>query len=326
MKSRILTDPSPFNGHPGFRLSAMAFGFFLGGLVLAAHPAARAQQGPTAPMAANGATAPPQEANPVVDVENRKKISPDKPVNITSDRLNFDKLNGLTLFNGSVKVVHDEVTLNSDEVQASASNRVATALGHVRVNDLKSNIHLTCGNLDYHDLMDQITAHDHPVLDTLDENGMPLTIRSRQMELYTQQKRVVAHQDVEILHDGGRSEAQLATFDAKTNQLVLEENPRIFMPQGVIAGRRITTTLTGDHRFIVEGMAEAEFYSQPQAIPSKPSGNGTSTPLGPGMGVTTSPASSPGSGTAPASGIGPTNFVHSAPPGGGPVAVPPPGL
>jgi lipopolysaccharide export system protein LptA len=168
--------------------------------------------------------------------------------------------------------------------------------------------------------MDQITAHDHPVLDTVDENGMPLTIRSRQMELYAQQKKVVAHQDVEILHDGGRSEAQLATFDAKTNQLVLEENPRIFMPQGVIAGRRITTTLTGDHRFIVEGMAEAEFYSQPQAIPSKPSGNGTSTPLGPGMGVTSNPTSGAASGTGPAS------SVHPSLPGGGPVAVPPPGL
>jgi lipopolysaccharide export system protein LptA len=319
MKSRILTDLNLFNRRRGLWVLA---------LFLAVFSQARAQQGPTSPTAPKGEVSPastiPTTANSPLDVDNRKTISPEKPVNITSNQLSFDKLNGLTLFNGAVKVTHDQIILNSDQVEAASNNRVATALGNVRVNDLKSNLHLTCGNLDYHDLMDQITAHDHPVIDTLDENGMPMTIRSRQMELYTQQKKVVAHQDVEILHDTGRSEAQLATYDAKTDQVVLEENPRVFTPQGVISGRRITTNLSGDHRLIVEGMAEAEFYSTPQPIPTKPPGAGTSTPLGPGMGVTTNGSS----GSVSATGSGSSSPAAKIQPGGGtgPAAVPIPGL
>jgi len=315
MKSRILTDPNLFNRCRGLWVLGLFWAFF---------PQAHAQQGPTSPTSP-GSEASPTTASPL-DVENRKTISPEKPVNIISNQLSFDKLNGLTLFNGAVKVTHDQIILNSDLVEAASNNRVATALGHVRVNDLKSNLHLICGNLDYHDLMDQITAHDHPVIDTLDENGMPMTIRSRQMELYTQQKKVVAHQDVEILHDTGRSEAQLATYDAKTDQVVLEENPRVFTPQGVISGRRITTNLSGDHRLIVEGTAEAEFYSTPQPIPKKPAGAGTSTPLGPGMGATTTTASSPAAGSGPVSGS--SSPAAKISPGGptGPVAVPIPGF
>ncbi len=319
MKSRILTDPNLFNRQSGL----WALGIFL-----AFFSQARAQQGPTSPAAPNGGSAPATE-KALLDGDRLKSISPEKPVNITSDQLSFDKLNGLTLFNGAVKVTHDQVILNSDQVEASSNNRVATALGHVRVNDLKSNMHLTCGNLDYHDLMDQITAHDHPVIDTLDENGLPMTIRSRQMELYTQQKKVVAHQDVEILHDTGRSEAQLATYDGKTDQVILEENPMVFTPQGVLAGRRITTNLSGDHRVIVEGMAEAEFYSSPQPVPTKPPGAGTSSPLPSGMGTATNAASGPATGSGPAAGSSAQmGAVKTAPSGtaGGPVPVPIPGL
>ncbi|MGH7739151.1 MAG: LptA/OstA family protein [bacterium] len=271
MRLKISTAPNLFN-RSGVLALAVVFCLSVGVV------RAWAGQGPTAPKI-TGSPSQPASGSEALDVKNQKKISSHKPVNITSNQLSFDKLDGLTLFNGAVKVVHGHVILNSDEVKASADNGVATALGHVKVDDLKANLHLTCGNLDYHDLMNLITAHDHPSLNTLDEKGEPLTIRSRQMELFPEEKKVVAHQDVEILHDGGRMEAQLATFDAQTDELVLEENPRVFLTQGTIAGRRITTHLTGDQDFEVDGMAEAEFYSHPRPIPKKPQGKGTSTPL-----------------------------------------------
>ena len=178
-----------------------------------------AQQGPTAPPK-DGLSSATGEAP--LDVENRQKISGGKPVNISSNQLKFDRVNGLTLFSGDVKVLHDGLVMNSDLLQASEGNRMASALGNVKVDDLKSNLHLSCGNLDYNDLMSQITAHDHPVLSTVDETGLPVTILSRQMELYEQEKKVIAHQDVEILRDASRSESQLATFDVpKSDQLVL---------------------------------------------------------------------------------------------------------
>jgi lipopolysaccharide export system protein LptA len=287
MKSRILTGASLFkesrNG-----LAALLAVFLLNA------PSLLAQQGPTAPPR-DGLSSASGEAP--LDVENRQKISGGKPVNISSNQLKFDRVNGLTLFSGNVKVFHDGLVMNSDLLQASEGNRMASAFGSVRVDDLKSNLHLTCGNLDYNDLMNQITAHDHPVLSTVDEAGLPVTILSRQMELYAQEKKVVAHQDVEILRDASRSESQLATFDGKSDQLVLEENPRIFTPQGVIAGRRIVTSLSGDHRLVVEGMAEAEFYANPKPIPAKPPGPGTSTPLSFGPAAPTATAASPVTGT-----------------------------
>jgi lipopolysaccharide export system protein LptA len=233
------------------------------------------------------------EGNPL-DIQSQKKVSPQKPVNISSNRLNFDRLNGLTLFHGNVQVIHDKVTVNSDELQATADNREATALGNVKVFDKKSNIHMTCGNLEYRDLLNSITAHDHPILSTLDENGLPITIRSRQMELFADKKMVVAHQDVEIIHDEGRSEAQLATFYADNDQLILEESPRVFITRGVLSGRRITSSLGGERKIIVDGMAEAEFYNSNQPVPAKPPGVGSSTPLPPDMGVTAITNSSQG--------------------------------
>ncbi|HET9870031.1 MAG TPA: LptA/OstA family protein [bacterium] len=306
MRSPTSTDPNPFNAR-----ALAVLGWLTAGAAWAGPSA------PTAPLAPGATPAPAAQA---LDTGKRGEVSSRKPVDISSDQLSFDRLGGQTLFTGDVKVLHDQLTLTSDQLETTEGNRQASATGNVRVDDLKSGLHLTCGNLDYADLMDRITAHDHPQLTTVDGNGVPVTLRARQLELDSDVKRVTAHQDVEIFRDDSRSEAQLATFDSKTDQLVLEENPRIFMPQGVIGGRRITTSLSGDHRIVVEGMAEAEFYVQPKPVPTKPPGAGSSTPLG----ITPGAAPTPGS-ASPA--VRPAAPPTPTAPGGirPPVPVPPPG-
>ncbi len=193
------------------------------------------------------------------EVEKDQQISSKKPVNISSHRLMFDKPKGLTLFSGNVKAIHDKIVLISDEIHAMEDNREATANGHVYVVDSSQGITLTCGNLEYQDLMNLMTAHDHPVLTTLDENGSPVTVTGRQMEVDSKKKTVVINQNIQILHKDGHAEAQKATFLSQDDKFVLEDDPKVYAENGLLSGRRIVTTMGGDRSVFVEGMADAIF-------------------------------------------------------------------
>jgi lipopolysaccharide export system protein LptA len=224
MKSRILTKRKNFNG-----LLAM---FFL----LPTGPLLRAYE-----------------------IDTQPQVSSRKPVNITAVQLIFDRIRGYTFFKKNVKATHENVTLTSDEIRAINENREATADGHVHVVDPAMSMALTCGNLEYLNLMNSMTAHDHPLLTSVDQNGKPISIQGRQMELDSEKKTVVVHQDVKIIHDDGHAEAQKATYLAKDDKLILEESPKLFTDNGVLSGRRIVSGLGKNPSVIVEGMADAVF-------------------------------------------------------------------
>lgn len=225
-----------------------------------------------------------------LEAENDQKVSSRKPVNISSHQLTFEKLKGLTLFTGDVKATHDKIILLSDEIHAMEDNREATANGHVHVVDSSEGITLTCGNLEYQDLMNLMTAHDHPVLTTLDENGKPITVTGRQMEVDAQKRTVVINQNVQIIHKEGHAEAQKATFLSQEDKFVLEDDPKVYTENGLLSGRRIVSSMGGDRDVFVEGMADAIFnpngkpvttQTDKQKGPDNPKGNstpGTSSP------------------------------------------------
>lgn len=193
------------------------------------------------------------------EIKDDREVSPRKPVAISASELTYDRLKGLTLFKGSVRASHNNVLLTADELRALTDNREATADGHVQVSDPSTAMTLTCGNLEYQDMMNLMTAHDRPFLTSLDEDGRPITIEGRQMELDSEKKTVVIHQSVKINHDGGRAEAQKATYLAREDKFVLEEDPQVFVKNGQLSGRRIVTKMGGERSILVEGMAEAYF-------------------------------------------------------------------
>jgi lipopolysaccharide export system protein LptA len=225
-----------------------------------------------------------------LETENEQKVSVRKPVNISSHQLTFEKLKGLTLFTGDVKATHDKIILLSDEIHAMEDNREATANGHVHVVDSSQSITLTCGNLEYQDLMNLMTAHDHPILTTLDENGKPITVTGRQMEVDSKKKTVVINQNVQIIHKDGHAEAQKATFLSQDDKFILEDDPKVYTENGLLSGRRIVSSMGGDRDVFVEGMADAIFnpngkpvttQTDKKTVSTNPKGNsalGTSGP------------------------------------------------
>jgi lipopolysaccharide export system protein LptA len=197
------------------------------------------------------------------------QITRKKPVSISSSQLTFDKLKGLTLFKGKVKALHGTVVLTADEIRAFSEDNVATAKGHVRVVDKSEGVTLTCGNLEYQDLMETMTAHDHPMLLSVDNNKKPVTILGRQMIVDSDKKTIVVNQNVEIAQSQVNAEAQKATFYANENKLVLEDDPRVYTSSAQITGRRITTNLGEEKSFFAEGLADALFNPGGEALPVK---------------------------------------------------------
>jgi|GEM_PF-1905279 len=193
------------------------------------------------------------------EMKTHSEVSAQKPVKIAADQLTFDRLQGLTLFTGNVKAVHEQILLLSNRIRALEDNREASAEGKVQVIDSSQSITLSCGNLEYKDLMNVMTAHDHPLLTTLDENGHPITVEGRQMELDSTAKTVVINQNVRIVHDAGHSESQKATFLSQRDEFILEDDPKVFTDNGLLSGRRIVTKMGGDRGILVEGMADAVF-------------------------------------------------------------------
>jgi lipopolysaccharide export system protein LptA len=237
-----------------------------------------------------------------------RQVSTHKPVNISSSQLMFDRPRRLTLFTGNVKAVHDKIVLQADKLDALEENREATADGHVQVVDLSQGITMTCGNLEYQDLMNLMTAHDHPLLTTLDEEGHPITVRGRQMEVDSDKKTVVINQNVQILHKEGRAEAQKATFLSKEDKFILEDEPKVYTDNGLLSGRRIVSEMGGDRGVMVEGMADAIFNPNGKpvttlperksgALPGGPAGPNSSQPVtntnGLGNNAPTSPVNNP---------------------------------
>jgi lipopolysaccharide export system protein LptA len=133
-----------------------------------------------------------------------------------------------------------------------------------------------------------MTAHDHPRLTALDEKGRPVTILGRQMELDSEKKTVEINQNVQILHPDGRAEAQKALFLAGEDKVILEEDPVVTTPQGVLSGRRITTNLGEERSLFVEGMADAVF--NPEDGPASSAADAAKGRRGTGAGPVAKPA------------------------------------
>ncbi len=194
-----------------------------------------------------------------VEIKEDRQVSAKKPVKIASVEVFFEKLKGLTLYKGKVTALHGDVVLTADEISAFSENNAATAKGHVKLIDKSSGITLTCGSLEYQGLMDSMTAHDHPVLTSEDQNGKPLTILGRQMELDLEKKIIVVNQNVLIVQSESKAEAQKATFLSKENQMILEDDPKVYTSNAQITGRRITTNMGEGKGFLAEGLAEVIF-------------------------------------------------------------------
>ena len=240
MTSVILKNQNPFNPlRPGLAVLTALVCFFTGALD------SRADETKPAPI----------------------KITRKKPVSISSSQLTFDKLKGLTLFKGKVKALHGTVILTADEIRAFSDDNVATATGHVKVVDKTQSVTLTCGNLEYQDMMEMMTAHDHPMLVSLDSDKKPVTILGRQMIVDSDNKTFVVNQNVQIDQAQVNAEAQKATFYANENKLVLEDDPRVYTSSAQITGRRITTNLGEEKSFFAEGLADAVFNPSGEALP-----------------------------------------------------------
>src|SRR5665213_788815 len=234
----IINKPSPFN-RTGFFLAVLAVSFSAG-LILA-----RAEESKSA----------------------AKQVTRKNPVSISSSQLTFDKLKGLTLFKGKVKALHGTVVLTADEIRAFSDDNVATAKGHVRVVDKTQSVTLTCGNLEYQNMMEVMTAHDHPMLVSVDNNKKPVTILGRQMVVDSENKTIVVNQNVQIDQAENNAEAQKATFFANDNKLVLENDPRVYTSSAQITARRITTNLGEEKSFFAEGLADALFNPNGEPLP-----------------------------------------------------------
>ncbi len=223
------------------------------------------------------------------EINDHSNISSKKPVRITANQLTFDRLNSLTVFKGYVVATHEKVRLKTDQLRAFSDNREATALGHVKVVDSSSGMTLTCGNLEYLDLMETMTAHDHPLLTAMDENGMPLTVQGRQIELDNDKKTVAVNQNVDVSSADGHATARNAVYISREDKLILEGDPSVAYGNGKISGRRIISNLGQNRRVFAEGMAEAVFSTDSSGNTSTAL-RGNSTPGVPGKG----PGSLPG--------------------------------
>lgn len=223
------------------------------------------------------------------------EITPKKPVEIRSRELTFERGSGLTRFTGDVVVTHGSLRLKADEVRATSGNRQATAEGRVQAVDESMAATLTCGHLEYRDLMGVITAHDDPTLTSVDDELRPVTLTSRQMEFYSERKEAVARQGVVVTSSDGYAVADQATLLQDKGEILLEGEPRVFTTRGDFSGRRLRLSMR-ENRYEAEGGVEVNFYPTPQAQVPVPPASGTAQTPGKAAAV---PVSTPAASGAP---------------------------
>jgi lipopolysaccharide export system protein LptA len=157
---------------------------------------------------------------------------------IQAKEVEIDRPKGLVVARGGVRVTDGKVTLTSREMTLDQNRRTGTFTGQVRVvrpgEELAAEVVII--TLDAKNTVQQVTARNGATVTTKD-----FLLSAREIQAMIDTETVVASGNVrllvppDVLATAGR-----LTYTRKTQEAVLEGNPRVQSKDGYLSGERLT--------------------------------------------------------------------------------------
>ncbi len=124
---------------------------------------------------------------------------------LSSDRVHYDRLNGIVRLTGNVRMVREGSTLQADEATYYESDQKAVGIGRVRLSDATDDVVLTGDRMEYTQYPHFAVATGQPDM-TWRQGERKITIEGRRLEYYFTESntlfKVLAKDSVVVVDEG----------------------------------------------------------------------------------------------------------------------------
>ncbi|MBN1594815.1 LPS export ABC transporter periplasmic protein LptC [candidate division FCPU426 bacterium] len=192
----------------------------------------------------------------------------DQPMHITSDRMAYQEQGKVTVFTGRVKVNQEQSWLFTPYLQLRSEAGTAYARQGVYLVDYARSVSATAQQLDYKDDLTNVTMRQDVHINTLDDQGQVLRIRSDQLDWNNRAEIAVATGGVVVHYQDTTATAEMLTYHHRDRVLELSPGeqkgkvlPVVQQRHNQITGDLITLYVK-DKTYEVTGSARAVILPQ----------------------------------------------------------------
>jgi lipopolysaccharide export system protein LptA len=197
-------------------------------------------------------------------------IDEDRPVEITSDRMDYQNQGKVTVFRGRVKVNQVSTWLFTPYLEVRSDDGLALAREGIRLIDHERGLTVTAKEMDYQKNLSHVIARQDVRLRSHDQQGLPLQVRSNRLEWWSDRREALATGNVTFYYRNITATAGTMHYRQADQILVLQQDPQA--PDKTLPTiKQGTDVLTGDTITIQiqKKQYEAQGHAQALIITSK---------------------------------------------------------
>jgi|GEM_PF-4871127 len=203
----------------------------------------------------------------------------DKPVQITSDRLEYRNQGQVTVFRGRVKVNQTASRLSTPYLEVRSDDGLALARDGIELVDYERGLTVTAQEMTYRKNLSHIIARQKVRLRSRDEQGVPLSVRSQRLEWWSDRREALASGEVVFHYKDITATADTMHYRQADQILILKQDgpsaqdkaPEIRQGTDVLRGEIITIQIQ-NRKYEAQGAAQALIISSPEKGSFNPSG------------------------------------------------------
>jgi hypothetical protein len=190
-------------------------------------------------------------------------------MHLRSDRATWFEAQELVQFEGRVSLEDTAHALSAQRLTYFQAERKALADGQVVLVDSLDHLELTANHVEYERDAGIARADLHPLLIVRRrEDGEPIAIAGRHMELHLDTGEAIVYNDVTITRESMIASCGRARYVDAEDVIFLEEEPVVRENESQLRGRQMTITLEGDQitEIRVQGNADGRYLSAADSV------------------------------------------------------------
>jgi lipopolysaccharide assembly outer membrane protein LptD (OstA) len=179
--------------------------------------------------------------------------------NLESERAVWYRTAGQVVFIDKVKIEDPDQILFADRVTYSKNTRKVVADGNVRLLSKKEDTMISGGHGEYDRITKFVLFSQSPTLILKPNKGdSTVTVASRIMEYYVDEKRGIAKENVEITKGTMRAKCDSATLLSTGNKIIMEGSPEAEKERDRLSGEKIEIYLQDERVERIEVFGDAK--------------------------------------------------------------------
>jgi lipopolysaccharide assembly outer membrane protein LptD (OstA) len=194
-------------------------------------------------------------------------------LHLYSDRATWNQEQDVVNFEGRVVLQDTSQSITAQRITYLRGESKAMADGQVTLVDSLNNMKLHAGHVEYERKTGIARAELQPrLIIHREEEGQPITIGGRHMEVLSRQKEALVHDQVIITRGQLEARCGQARYLDLENRIILDEEPVAQEDKSILQGRRMVIYLEGNQitRIDVQDQASGKYVSAADSSDERP--------------------------------------------------------